>query len=223
MEENKHPAFGLVKFSKVMGHPGHLFGSSVECENYVELEISHAVESIDTGLDRHYHHDGAPIVTVAMTPAQFAELITTMNIGSGIPCTIRDIDGKGVERIPDNAHEHELDRQRRQFKEKMMNLSKELHTSQKRIEELLKQPRLNKEEKEELAKVLYKGTQDIDSNIPYFMSFFDEATDKIVQEAKSEIDAVVHDCVINAGIKALGEEFKNYDQIDTVDNQKLIG
>lgn len=35
------------------------------------------------------------------------------------------------------------------------------------------------------------------------MEMFDEATDNIVQEAKAEIDSTVHNCVMNAGIKAL--------------------
>ena len=91
----------------------------------------------------------------------------------------------------------------------MKELSENLHNAQNRIKELLSLPRLTKEQKDELSKVLYKGIQDIDSNIPFYMEMFDEATDNIVQEAKAEIDATVHNCVLGAGIKALGEEFNN--------------
>ena len=152
---------------------------------------------------------GRPYIRVAFSPAQFAELITSMNIGSGVPCTIRRIGGERVESIPDEMHVNELDRQKDSFKKQMKELSENLHKAQNRIKELLALPKLNKEQKTELQNVLYKGIQDIDSNIPFYMEMFDEATDNIVQEAKAEIDATVHNCVLSAGIKALGEEFNN--------------
>ena len=188
--------------------PETFFGSSVDCDHYVELEISSGVE-MDSGSYHSYLPTGKPHIRVAFSPAQFAELITSMNISSGVPCTIKDFAGECIDKIPDEIHVNELDRQKDNFKKEMKELSENLHKAQNRIKELLSLPRLTKEQKDELRNVLYKGIQDIDSNIPFYMEMFDEATDNIVQEAKAEIDATVHNCVINAGIKALGEEFNN--------------
>ena len=207
-KETTHPAYGIASFHRICGNAGNLFGSSVDCDHYVEMEISSGVE-IESDSYHSYLPTGKPHIRVAFSPAQFAELITSMNIGSGVPCTIKEIAGERIDRIPDEIHVNELDRQKDNFKQQMKELSENLHKAQNRIKELLSLPRLTKEQKDELRNVLYKGIQDIDSNIPFYMEMFDEATENIVQEAKAEIDATVHNCVLNAGIKALGEEFKN--------------
>ena len=207
-KETTHPAYGIASFHRICGNAGNLFGSSVDCDHYVEMEISSGVE-IESDSYHSYLPTGKPHIRVAFSPAQFAELITSMNIGFGVPCTIKEIAGERIDRIPDEIHVNELDRQKDNFKQQMKELSENLHKAQNRIKELLSLPRLTKEQKDELSKVLYKGIQDIDSNIPFYMEMFDEATENIVQEAKAEIDATVHNCVLNAGIKALGEEFKN--------------
>ena len=207
-KETTHPAYGIASINRACGNVGNLFGSSVDCDHYVELEISSGVK-IDSGSYHSYLPTGKPHIRVAFSPAQFAELITSMNIGNGVPCTIKNIAGERIDEIPDDIHVNELDRQKDNFKKQMKDLSENLHNAQNRIKELLSLPRLTKEQKDELSKVLYKGIQDIDSNIPFYMEMFDEATDNIVQEAKAEIDATVHNCVLGAGIKALGEEFNN--------------
>ena len=207
-KETTHPAYGIASFHRICGNAGNLFGSSVDCDHYVEMEISSGVE-IESDSYHSYLPTGKPHIRVAFSPAQFAELITSMNIGFGVPCTIKEIAGERIDRIPDEIHVNELDRQKDNFKQQMKELSENLHKAQNRIKELLSLPRLTKEQKDELRNVLYKGIQDIDSNIPFYMELFDEATDNIIQEAKAEIDATVHNCVLNAGIKALGEEFKN--------------
>ena len=207
-KKTTHPAYGIASIHRVSGNAGNLFGSSVDCNHYVELEISSG-EEIDSGSYHSYLPTGKPHIRVVFSPAQFAELITSMNISSGVPCTIKDIAGEHIDKIPDEIHINELDRQKDNFKKQMKELSENLHNAQNRIKELLSLPRLTKDQKEELRNVLYKGIQDIDSNIPFYMELFDEATDNIVQEAKAEIDATVHNCVLTAGIKALGEEFNN--------------
>lgn len=207
-KETTHPAYGIASIHRVCGNAGNLFGSSVYCNHYVEMEISPGIE-IDNDSYHNYLLTGKPHIRVAFSPAQFAELITSMNIGNGVPCTIKDFAGERIDKIPDEIHVNELDRQKDNFKKEMKELSESLHNAQNRIKELLSLPRLTKEQKDELRNVLYKGIQDIDSNIPFYMVLFDEATDNIVQEAKAEIDATVHNCVLTAGIKALGEEFNN--------------
>ena len=39
--------------------------------------------------------DGHEIIEVAMSQSQFAEVITSMNVDAGVPCTIKYIQGKG--------------------------------------------------------------------------------------------------------------------------------
>ena len=47
------------------------------------------------------------------------------------------------------------------------------------------------------------------SNIPFFRQMFQEEMDKIVVDAKAEIDAAMQHTVTKAGIKALGLQFNS--------------
>ena len=106
-KETTHPAYGIASFHRICGNAGNLFGSSVYCDHYVEMEISSGVE-IDNGSYHSYLSSGKPHIRVAFSPAQFAELITSMNIGPGVPCTIKEIAGERIDKIPDEIHINRL-------------------------------------------------------------------------------------------------------------------
>ena len=75
-----HPSFGIAKFSRhSCSHPQSLFGSSIGHENTITLTISRAdhIRS-DSSYDRYY--EKGQIIEVEMSAAQFAEMITTMNM-----------------------------------------------------------------------------------------------------------------------------------------------
>lgn len=205
--EITHPAYGVARFSRINGHSGNLFGSSVKCNNYIQLEIAPGVEFTEDSYHSFTDAGKEPLIRVAMSPAQFAELITTLNVGVGVPCTIERFNGEKVEKIPDEIHIHELDRQKEHFKEKMKEHTNNLKNAQKRVKELLALPRLNAEQKREIQRILDVEIANAESSIPFYMGEYNEATDKIVKEAKSEIDAAIHSYVTNVGIKALGGEF----------------
>lgn len=204
----RHPAYGIARLSRCSGSPGNMFGSSVKCDNFIELAISPG-EEYEHDTYHSYFSAGQPYISVYLSPAQFSELITSMNIGDGVPCTIRKINGNFVEEIPDEIHEHEIDRQKRRFRERMEKRERELRDMKSSLDVILSKKTLSKADRDELKWILEREIQEISSNIPFYMDMFDEATENVVTEAKSEIDALVQHNIINAGIKVLGEEFRN--------------
>ena len=91
-----HPAFGMVGFYHTHGGKEVLFGSSIEHNNTVVLELKHGYSR--RGLHNDYFYGKGLIARVEMSFSQFAELISSPNNGSGVPCTIRYIEKEG--RIP---------------------------------------------------------------------------------------------------------------------------
>lgn len=98
--DQKHPAYGMVSFSRVThsggahGANNRLFGSSIDDHHTsIMLEIKEA--SVRHDLSRDWFFPDNTLIKVELSQVQFAELLTTMNAGSGIPCTIRWLRDKG--------------------------------------------------------------------------------------------------------------------------------
>ena len=75
-----HPSYGMVQFSRVTGGNCRLFGSALEGHNHrIELRIFEAEMHIDHDLHMERPYGKGQIIEVALSAAQFAELLTTMN------------------------------------------------------------------------------------------------------------------------------------------------
>lgn len=180
-----------------------MFGSEVQSDNFIELEISSAEMIRDSDLSMQYFYPTKNIVKVKMSQSQFAELLTTMNCGTGIPVTIEEKEGKIVnQQSPDN-YETMLDYQRKVYNQRIADLKKYILKSKKEANDLISKKTLSKQDQSNLSWIIEKLLQEVDSNIPFFIKVFKEDTDNIVSQAKSEIDAHVQRIVTETGIKQL--------------------
>jgi len=110
-EYESHPSWGMVQFSRVQhGGPCRLFGSSLEDHGTtILLHIFQGRREHD--LSEDHLMGGNELVAVELSAAQFAGLLTTMNIGHGVPCTIRRLPGQEMPDVPDDSRESERVRQ----------------------------------------------------------------------------------------------------------------
>jgi hypothetical protein len=87
-----HPAFGIISASRITSSGASLFQSEVLSNGYIAIRICTATRK------RYLHTDrvwaGPEIIEVNLTYAQWAEFISTMNIGEGVPCTIASQNGR---------------------------------------------------------------------------------------------------------------------------------
>jgi len=100
-EPKNHPSYGTVMFTRTHCGGGRekLFGSAITNHfTTVKLTIREAE------LRHKYHEDriwgDRKIIEVELSAAQFVELLTTMNVGTGTPCTIRFRQDVGKIEIP---------------------------------------------------------------------------------------------------------------------------
>lgn len=86
----EHPAYGCIEVIRVSGGDSKLFGSKAPHNHRVSLRIREAERS-DSDSRAHFPRDR--IVEVEMSYHQFGRLMSAMDRGGGIPCTIRRKEG----------------------------------------------------------------------------------------------------------------------------------
>lgn len=203
-EEMRHPSYGMISVHRQQGGKDSLFGSSIQ-RHYSTIVIT-----IKEGVRRHelsrdWYHGEKIVCEVELTHAQFAEMITTPNVGDGVPCTIRYTrDGKFV-RVEDPPHQVvEAEKIRLNFSEGTKKFVKQIEKAKKEIETLLlgKKPP-SKDARKRAVGILDRIIMELTSNEPFRVSQFNEAIEKVIVAAKGEIDGFVTRAVMATGLKEL--------------------
>jgi hypothetical protein len=200
---SKHPSYGMVQFNRISGSKRRLFGSTVsDHSNTILLRISQGERVFDLKEDRYYSGNKA-IIEVELSSAQFAGLLTTMNIGSGVPCTIRRVNNESVEPPPEEGNE--MDRVREGFKEDLKNIGAKLAGAKQALSAILAKKSIGKGDKESISKLVSSMFMHFEANVPFVQEQFQRATDRSVANAKAEIDCTITDAVTKLGLKTLGQ------------------
>ncbi len=202
-KEFDHESYGMVGFSRITGNPGRLFGSALGSQHtFIKLRITKATRRHALGRD-WYHGEAHPVLELDLSAAQFAELLTSMNVGSGIPCTLRYADGKVL--APPPNEKLEAEQVRHDFKGKTEQVAKRMDDTVKKITEILAKKNIGQKDREEIQSLLGLVVQEVRSNLPFWLRSFNEATEKMTVAAKAEVDSFMTHAVLLAGIKALSE------------------
>lgn len=204
-EREDHPSYGMIGFYRTTGNPGRLFGSPLRThEHYVTLRVSKGTRIHSLGTDRFHGGLRGEIIEVMMSAGQFSELLTTMNVGSGVPCTIQYLLGEKVPSPPDDA-ELEVEKVRKGFKKDMLGVVQQIKEDQKELATLLEKKTLTKADKERITWIVGRVAQHVESNAPFMVSQFEEAAEKVTKHAKAEIDAFITHNVVAEGLRAIQE------------------
>ena len=187
MDEHRvnHPSFGFIRASRVSGYTP-LFDSALKHQHYVHVEIGHAEQIIQYG-QSHTYNNLRGIISVAMSESQFAQFITSMNVGAGAPCTLEYINGVRVESPPADINTRKL------FDEDLKARAGEMLSGvQTALDELTALKAKGKATKAELTAAIDKVTRvqtEMTSNMPFFLRMFAEAMEKHIDRAKMDINA----------------------------------
>lgn len=202
-EKESHESFGLVGFSRVTSTPPvNFFGSSIRSGHYVVLRVKRAERARD--LSNYWYHSLEPLIQIRLSPNQFAELLTTMNVGDGVPCTIEAV---GYEQMPPCPAVDQRAKYEDEFKKHVADTAAEAVELRDYVTNLFfEKERLSKQDRLDIKKRLDLLVQQIKSNTPFIQSQFNEAMDKTVAEAKGEVEAFVNHKIHSLGIQALNSE-----------------
>ena len=191
----KHKSYGMVGFSRCNGTV-NLFGSHIPHTEFITLSIREA--TVQRSLHREwYSGDSTPIIEVRMSAVQFASLLTTMNVGDGVPCTI--VGERGVHHENPPAIKSEKATIQKEFKDDLQRIGARLNAAMK----MLEQPLATKSQREALKSEIQMAKQDIAANIPFLVDSFDKNTSKVIADAKAEVDACVTGAIQRTGLENL--------------------
>lgn len=199
-EEHEHPAFGMVSVGHPSGKPGRFFGSALEdVQHYVDITVYEA--SMHHHLGRNWYHAGRELLSVRLTPVQFAEILTT-NMHGGVPCTIDHVGGQPRPAIaPD--HETEQARIRSKFEEEVREKVAQLGELEKKVSEVLAKKNINQGDREQIRGLVHDFARLFDDHAPFMVESFQEAAEKVVVGAKAEVEAFVSSRIQQAGLEAI--------------------
>ncbi len=203
-ETHKHPSFGQIRFSRINGR-AHFYGSELAQDHYIQMEVK-ASEFQRSLTDDRYYNIGQPLIKVRISSGQFAELITSLNMGGGVPCTIERLDGRKIDDLPFQESRKEF--VHRKFEDRMADFTDTLAERQKRALELVSKKTLSKEDMNELKNTITSLTTEVKSNIPFLVKCFQETVDNVIHEAKTEVDNAIMHKITSVGMAELHRQNK---------------
>jgi len=201
-ERISHESFGQIQFNRTNSKDVHFYGSELPQDHYISLEIHESVIERELTQDRYYNK--GQILRLRLSSGQFAELITSMNHGSGVPCTIERIQGKKIAELPER--ESRKDFVHRKFEDRMKMFADDIRDRQTKAQDLVKKKALSKADMHELQMLLNWMTMEIERNIPFFAKCFQETMDEVVFEAKTEVENAIQHKITTLGLGELHKQ-----------------
>lgn len=184
--KEKHPCYGMLSFKRRTGSATPLFGSSIQHRDIIAMTLKHGEIGRELNTDR-YFGDGV-IAEVEMSYSQFAEAITAMNMGDGVPVTIRYTEKDGY--VKDRPFVSKKQQFQQEFANHLDDIKKEASDVISEVQEIFDTKKtIGKGDRDEILRMLEHLAMQIGSNSEFVYKQFNEQMDKTVLEAKGEIEA----------------------------------
>lgn len=218
--KEKHESYGMLQLSRSQyGGAVSLFGSSIEHENVIRLRICKG--EVDRHLSKEWYYTSLSnedtFVEAEMSYSQFAEAITSLNMGGGVPITIRQQGEMRFERPPFEPKEVTF---KNEYFKRAEGLIESIGNGMETVNELLNQKKpLNKAEKDEITSVLENAYRTLTNGLPFMQSMYMEQMDKTTMEAKGEIEAFLQNKINQIAMTAIGE---NHEQFIAESKQNML-
>jgi len=188
--DEEHPAYGMVAINRVTlgGYKikHRFFGSDLDDHfSCIRIRIGHGARVRGTGHD--YFRATDRIIEVDLTSSQFADMLTCMNVGDGVPCTIRHINGVSTPELP--IAETSSDRSRSDLEKTAKRIAADAKSLIVKMEAAFGESSVTKKVRSEILHDLKMVVQGIEANIPFALTTFQEAINTTVSQAKAEISS----------------------------------
>ena len=204
-------SYGLIGASRVSSSAfgRELFMSDVTVNNFIELKISQA--SVSRGYGRDWTSAEKSIIKVYITPVQWAEMLTCLNVGDGVPCTIAFTENDGYIKYKPLPSKIDMIEQES---------VKELDKAQENIKDVISvlesakgKGSLTKKQIAECIETL-KKSQYVSSNTSFIREQAKEEIGRMVTQAKAQVSEFIDHKIYSTGINALKEGFVSPELIE---------
>lgn len=200
-ERITHPSFAQITVHRasVMGGGDSgavLYGTDFIHRNVITLRI-HGSE-LQRHLSRDWHHANETFVEVEMSEAQWATMVSSLNAGEGVPCTLRHLIGRGeIPELPKPGAR--LDQAKAEVGETISDALKFLTDLMADVESM----GFPKGKTENIKERLRRCKQELEANLPFVVKSFDRHMEGTVEKAKSEVHGYMTAVLMRAGLTQL--------------------
>lgn len=180
-ERHSHPAFAQICASRVSGSDV-LYGSDFSHQHYIRIRIAQSELVRDISNDwpvenRHRY------IEVDMSEAQWATFVSSLNMGSGVQCTLRYKEGETVPGIPAPIKRHD------QFAGEIKKKQAEAIAQLDELYAAMKDSGLSAKKLQPMLDLVRRAAMNIDSNSAYVANQFGEHMERVTEAAKAEVNA----------------------------------
>lgn len=206
----KHVSYALASFSRFQTTSKDFFNSTIKHNSGISLTIQGAQLTRNAELHTEYVHTDSgrqTYIEIQMSNSQFAELLTSMNIGEGVPVTLvrTKEDGRIMYKPPfQETIEQRADRMLDTERDKTVEALKKCV---EKINEIIDGKTVKKEQKAELARLLDYIVEISKNGFQFAESQFQRGVEKDIQRIKSEIDATLALMNNNLQIRGVQTDF----------------
>lgn len=190
----EHPAFAQILASRVSGN-ATLYASDFRHQHYITVSIR------ASQLHRSHSHDWSfgrqELIEVAMSEAQWATFISSLNTGSGTPCTLQHHNGELTPGIPSPPKASE------KFSRDMRETIGEIQDELRSLAASLPDGPIGKTRSRALQDQIKRLASRLTSSTSFVADSFDEHMERTVEKAKVEINAHVSNVVTRTGLNAI--------------------
>lgn len=216
----KHPSFATAQVSRVSSLKQVLFDSNINHEGYITMTF-HEAEIHDSAYGSHVYGHGKQFLEVAFSENQFVALVTRMNMGGGVPCTVQHRQTGPMEITPAiGTFEDSAEKLKRKSREIHQHGVERVASDVAKLKELLST--LPKKKQDEAVKLIDYMTSTTLSNLDYGKEVLEETADKLVTEAKVEINAHVSGLVTQLGVNSLRQLSQAAGSVSVPDTTNLL-
>lgn len=180
-EEETHPAFGLIGASRGQNGGGGavLFDSDIRHGQTVRIRIAPAIRKRDLNRDWVGVDSRSEVVEVELSEAQWASFVSSMNVGDGVPCTIRR---RGHEQMPGVPYAPRL-------AESMKEVEGAAEAAWVKVRDALEAYEAKKTAGN--LRTLHYAIMNAPSNMTWAASSLTKHAENVVQRSRADIEAMV--------------------------------
>lgn len=194
--EFNHPAYGSIGAYRTTGQAS-LYGSDFRHQHYVTIYLKRSTLRRD--LSNDWPHAHTELFEVALSEAQWATFVSSMNVGSGVQCTIKRTMGQQVPGLPDPQSRTE--QFSHEVKERMAKGLNELNE----LAQMITTMGLSGKKQKELLDKITASKMQLTNNVKFVADQFDEHMEDTTEKAKIEINAYATHTLIGLGLDQLGK------------------
>lgn len=191
-----HPAYGMISASRVQGGGMVLNGSDFRHNGFVMIRVRHS--QVNRSLTHDWHFGRDSIVELALSEAQWATFVSSLNMGDGVPCTLERIDGESIPGLPAPKD------RKSQFTKEATGQLADAVAMLDAIEDKVNKLKIPVRSRDELLSMVRNSRQEIGCNLEFVGEHFAKHVETTTEHAKIEIGAYLSNALMRAGVGHLG-------------------